>query len=164
MTTGTCRAEVAHLSDQLERAFRGGAWHGPAVLEALDGVDAADAARRPIAGGHTIWELVAHTAAWIEVTDRRIRGEAVQCLPDEEDWPHMGAVSGEAWSKLLERLEESYRSLHGTLEDLADADLERPTKGSAPTIRGLLFGVLQHNVYHAGQIALLRKTGNGTPS
>ncbi|MCP4201672.1 MAG: DinB family protein, partial [bacterium] len=65
--------------------------------------------------------------------------------------------SEEAWRTVLSDLEEAHRSLHATVLELEDARLEDPVAGCDPTVRGLLLGVLQHNVYHAGQISVLKK-------
>lgn len=151
--------QTESLADLLERTFRGGAWHGPAVAEALAGVDAAAAARRPIAGAHTIWEIVRHLTVWNEVPRRRIDGERLVDLPAERDWPRVSEVSEPAWQAALAALEESHAALHARVRDLGDAQLDEPVAGSDPTVRGMLLGVLQHNAYHAGQIALLKKAG-----
>jgi len=151
--------QTESLADLLERTFRGGAWHGPAVAEALAGVDAAAAARRPLAGAHSIWEIVRHLTVWNEVPRRRIDGERLQDLPAERDWPAVGDVSEPAWHSALAALEESHAALHARVRGLGDAQLDEPVAGSDPTVRGMLLGVLQHNAYHAGQIALLKKSG-----
>lgn len=154
-------AEAARLADQLERSFRGGAWHGPAFAEALDGVDVATAARRPFPHGHTIWEIVAHVSVWLEACRRRIEGQPIHDLPLEADWPPPVSGDGgeDAWRRELDTLEERYRRLHATVAALDDAHLDDPVAGSDPTVRGLLLGMLQHHAYHGGQIVLLRKPG-----
>lgn len=149
------------LADQLERSFRGGAWHGPAVRETLDGVDAAAAAARPVPSGHTIAELTGHLAAWMEVAARRIDGEAVWDLPPEENFPPDGAADPEAWRRTLDRLDAAYRRLHTLVRDLTEDGLDAPVAGSDPTVRGLVLGVLQHNAYHGGQITLLAQAARG---
>jgi uncharacterized damage-inducible protein DinB len=154
-------SQVETLADQLERSFHGGAWHGPAVAEALAGVDAAAAAARPVAGGHSIWEIVHHLTVWTDVPRRRIDGEGLQDLPAERDWPPVREPSAGAWSAALAALEEAHAALRARVGELADAQLDDPVVGSDPTVRGMLFGVLQHNAYHAGQIALLRKGVGG---
>jgi len=156
-TTQTIEAES--LADLLERTFRGGAWHGPAVAEALAGVDAAAAARRPIPGGHTIWEIDRHLTVWNEVPRRRIDGERLVDLPAERDWPQVAEISAPAWQAAKAALEESHAALHARVRDLADGQLDEAVAGSDPTVRGMILGVLQHNAYHAGQIALLKKAG-----
>lgn len=149
--------EVERLADQLERSFRGGAWHGPSVTEALDGTGMAEAARRPIPAAHTIGEIAGHIATWIDVARCRIACEPVDRVTPERDFPPDAAESEEAWQATLGHLEEAHKKLHSLVLGLDDERLDEPVSGSDPTVRGLLLGVLQHNTYHAGQIALLRK-------
>jgi len=78
--------ETSRIADQLRRAFYGEAWHGPALLEILRGVSAAEAAARPLPKAHRIWEIVRHVAVWDEAARRRMAGEVVQPAP-HEDWP-----------------------------------------------------------------------------
>src|SRR6478672_13585629 len=78
--------ELARLEGQLRSAFEGPSWHGPAVLELLRDVTPAEAAARPIAGAHTIWELVLHLTAVYDLVLRRLRGDKRPLTPDE-DWP-----------------------------------------------------------------------------
>lgn len=151
------RRQVEHLEDQLERAFRGGAWHGPAVLEVLEDVDAGLAASRPVAAAHSIGEITGHLTAWIDVTRRRIQGEPVLDLPDIVDWPACEGCTEEIWRAVRRDLDQAHSRLRHTLRGLDDKRLEDPVAGSDPTVRGSLFGLLQHNVYHAGQIVLLKK-------
>lgn len=148
---------VDQLADLLDRSFHGGPWHGPAVAEVLDGVDADRAAARPIPEAHSIWEIVHHLTAWNEVPLQRIDGERVGEIADEVDWAPVESTDEEAWRQAVAGLEEAHRRLHIRLTDLTEEDLERPVAGSEPTVRGLINGVLQHNAYHAGQIMLLRK-------
>src|SRR3954447_12774465 len=154
-------SQARSLADQLERAFRGGAWHGPAVGETLAGVDAATAAARPLLGAHSIWEIVHHLTVWNDVPRRRLDGEGLQNLPAKRDWPPVVDGSAGAWQAALMALEDAHVALRARVLDLADAQLDDPVTGSDPTVRGMLFGVLQHNAYHAGQIALLRKGAGG---
>ena len=153
--------ETARLADQLERSFRGGAWHGPAVAEALDGVDAEGAARRPLAAAHTIAEIVAHLTYWRRAARVRLHGEHERDVLGDGDWVP-AAAGDEAWRAALAALESAYRDLHAAVLALDDTGLEDPVAGSDPTVRGMLLGLLQHNAYHAGQIALLAKAVPGT--
>jgi uncharacterized damage-inducible protein DinB len=151
-------SQVETLADQLERSFRGGAWHGLAVSEALGGVDAAAAAAPPpAAGAHSIWETVHHLTVWNDVSRRRIDGERLQNLPPELDWPPVVDASAAAWQAALAALADAHAALHARVLRLADGQLDDPVVGSDPTVRGMLLGVLQHSAYHAGQIALLRR-------
>ena len=154
-TTSPPKVETARLADQLERSVRGGAWHGPSIEEALEGVDAAAAARRPLAGAHTIAEIAAHVAFWIEAASRRLEGDPVSG-GGEDDWP-APAAGEDGWRQLLAALDAAHRRLHAKVLAMDDAALDGPVAGSDPTVRGLLLGILQHNAYHGGQIVLLRK-------
>lgn len=158
METATSRlSEAQRLADQLERAFRGGAWHGPALAQTLADIDAATASRRPFPAAHTIWEIALHARTWIDVTARRLAGGPLGELTPEQDWAGPANGSEEEWRAALAGLEEAHSALHAAVLSLADERLDDPVAGSDPTVRGLLLGVLQHNVYHAGQIALLKK-------
>src|SRR6476469_3330224 len=93
------RVEVTRLADQLERSFRGGAWHGPSVSEALEGIDAATAARSIVPGSHTIAELAGHLAFWIAECQRRIDGNPSAAVSDAQNFPRDAAASPEAWRR-----------------------------------------------------------------
>ena len=155
--------QVESIADLLERGFRGGAWHGPAVAEALADLDPATAAARPLAGAHSIWEIVHHLTVWNEVPRRRLDGERLQNLPPERDWPPVADLSAGAWQAAQVALEDAHAALRARVLQLADGQLDDPVAGSDPTVRGMLLGVLQHNAYHAGQIVLLRKPQGGRP-
>jgi uncharacterized damage-inducible protein DinB len=151
-------SQIETLADQLERSFRGGAWHGLAVAEALAGVDAAAAAAPPPAeGAHSIWEIVHHLTVWNDVPRRRIDGERLQNVPPELDWAPVADASAGAWQAAQAALADAHAALHARVLRLADGQLDDPVVGSDPTVRGVLLGVLQHNAYHAGQIVLLRR-------
>lgn len=151
------RREIDRIVDQLERAFEGDAWHGSSVSEILGDVSAAEAARRPIEGAHTIWEIVEHTAAWQRTVRERLEGKPLRALPEEQDWPRPREISEEAWGASLERLRQEYERLCETARRFQDRELDERTEGGRYTVYEMLHGVLQHDLYHAGQIALLKK-------
>lgn len=144
------RTEIERLVDQLERSFRGGAWHGPSTREAVSGIDAAVAGGRPRGARHTIIELVRHITFWMNAARQRIAGEGD--VDDALDWPEEGPLTAEGWTQAVAELDEAYEKLHAAILDLDDQRLDDPVPGSDPTVRGLLLGTLQHNAYHTGQI------------
>lgn len=148
--------EIERIDEQFKRAFEGGAWHGPSVKEVLTGVDVRQAARRPIERAHTIWEIVNHLAAWNSTVRRRVQGEPL-VEPEEGDWPAMSASDEKAWQESLGRLEASYEELRNAIANLSPARLDEPVMEGSSTVYATLHGNVQHNLYHAGQIALLRK-------
>jgi uncharacterized damage-inducible protein DinB len=148
---------VDRILDQLHRAFEGDAWHGTPVKELLRDLPAKKAAARPIAAGHSIWELVLHMIAWQRVVVRRLAGEALLKLPADENWPAIPDTSEDAWVRAREDLTLSHRQLHDTIARLADSWLCETVPGKDYSVYVMLHGVIQHNLYHAGQIALLKK-------
>ncbi len=148
--------EIERLQDQLRRSYDGDAWHGPPLRELLEDVDAEAAAVRPIAGAHTIWELVLHITAWQDAARRRLVGDPAH-LGDEEDWPPVLRMGDDAWRDALTALEVTRRRLIDAVGELTEADLHLPVIEQSYSVYGLLHGVVQHDLYHAGQIALLKK-------
>jgi len=149
-------SELRRIVDQLERAFEGRAWSGPALREVLEGVTAERAAANPIPGAHSIWELVLHVAAWEDVVRRRLGGETVE-LTEEENFPAVPDASAKAWKAALAKLEAGNRALRETIARYDAARLDAPLDRQRSTAYILMHGAIQHDLYHAGQIALLRK-------
>jgi uncharacterized damage-inducible protein DinB len=152
-------SETARIADQLRRAFSGDAWHGDSLLEILDGVTAAQAAARPIPHAHTIWELVLHIAAWDGAVRRRLGGEALT-LTDEQNFPPVKDTSESAWSKTLEHVRRVHDELVQAVSESPDSRLAEQVpgeRGAHYNFYYMLHGVAQHELYHAGQIALLKK-------
>jgi uncharacterized damage-inducible protein DinB len=146
-------SEVARIREQMRRAFEGGAWHGPAVRELIEGIDEKKAAARPIAGAHTIWELTLHIAAWKGIVRRRTLGERVVDVSPAEDWPPARG----AWPDAVAALERAHEELMRVVAGLPEARLAEGVSGKDYAVYDLLHGIVQHDLYHAGQIALLRK-------
>src|ERR1041385_7228329 len=95
-------AEKKRTLELLDRAYRAKAWHGPALLETLDGVDASMAARRVVKGAHTIWELVDHLGSWNAIVAERLAGKTPQVTPDM-NFPRTPSPTAAAWKKALAR-------------------------------------------------------------
>ncbi len=147
---------VEFLADQLRRAHQGEAWHGPSLRETLAGVTAEMAGARPVPQAHTIWELVRHIAAWLPAVGRRLEGESVE-LPAAEDWPAAGDSNEAAWQNALAALDRETNRLQETISKLPEESLRKGVTGANYSVRFMLEGVIQHHLYHAGQIALLKK-------
>lgn len=145
------------LFRDVERTLTGGAWHGPSLLETLDGITPEQAVGRPISDAHSIWEIVNHTASWMEEVADRLRGEAHD-TPVNEDWVVAAISSGAQWAGTLQRLADSLVRLESAIAGFDAERLDDAAVGDAgPTFRETLAGLAQHNAYHAGQILLLRK-------
>jgi uncharacterized damage-inducible protein DinB len=155
--------EVKHLAD-LHRssgttavALEGQAWHGPALAQVLKGVTAARAASRPIRSAHSIWEIMLHVEAWDRAVLGRLTGNPIQ-LSDEEDWPEVEDRSPTAWKRAVASMKATHSKLNRAIARLT---LKRLDAGYGPGKRYKIFrlvhGVIHHEVYHAGQIAILKK-------
>ena len=156
-------SETARIADQLRRAFHGDAWHGDSLLEILEGVTAAQAAARPVKHAHTIWELVLHITAWDNAVRRRLAGAAID-LSDEQNFPSVMDPSENAWRRTIEQARKVHNELVEAVTAFPNERLNErvPGKKSEPdwyNFYYMLHGVAQHELYHAGQIALLKKAG-----
>jgi uncharacterized damage-inducible protein DinB len=145
------------LEEQLRRALEGEAWHGPSVLESLAGVSAEEAAARPIAGAHSIWELVLHLGGTYGLVLRRLAGDGRPMTP-VEDWPPCAPATEESWRKAVEDLAKLDQELRAAVRAFPEERLDQPLVRESPyTAYTQFIGVTQHNLYHAGQIALLKR-------
>jgi len=160
-------SEVERIADQFRRAFDGQAWHGPSVLSILEGISAEQAAAHPLPGAHSIWELTLHIAAWESACERRLRGDPAQ-LSDEEDWPKVEDTSEESWSNAKNILMTNHQALLNAIASLDESRLDQPiindSSISFSSVYVTLHGGVQHDLYHAGQIALLKKALSGVAS
>jgi uncharacterized damage-inducible protein DinB len=155
--------EVERLGRELMATLSGDPWYGSAVSNILDGIDAAMASAHPIQGAHSIWELVVHMTAWVNETKRRLEGGSHR-PPAEGDWPAVRSTTREAWTDALAALRRAHEDLARTLEAAEDSSLSRQIGGAQVDAMGhpvtfyqTIIGILQHDTYHAGQIALLKK-------
>ena len=148
--------EIDRIRSQLRNALEANAWHGPALLEILSNVGADEAQARPNPGVHSIWELVLHITTWVRAGISGTVGKRIE-VPDEADWPTLDEDSGVAWEKAIGDMKDAHRELDEVLSRTNDERLEEQVVGREYTVYALLHGVIQHNLYHAGQIAILKK-------
>ena len=149
--------ELHRIADLLDRAGGGDAWHGPSVAAVFSTLTAAQASARPVSGAHTIWELALHIAVWDRVVARRLAGETVEPTP-AEDWPRAGeATDDDGWERTLRDLREARETLRAAILAFDVRRLEDIVPGRDHSFYVMIHGVIQHDLYHAGQVALLRK-------
>jgi uncharacterized damage-inducible protein DinB len=148
--------EIERLLDQLQRAYEGEAWHGPSLKHILKDVTAMQAARRPIASAHTIWELALHISAWESAVASRLAGRYIS-EPDEGDFPAVTDTSDAAWQATLAQLDATHHRLRDAIRQFDPERLHRRLAEGRESARYAICGVIQHTLYHAGQIVLLKK-------
>ncbi len=158
MKTDSAGPEAARIAQTLREAYDGPAWHGPAVREILREITPGQAAGRPIPGAHSIWEIVLHMTAWRQFGWHKLAGDpAFDLATPEQDWPAVENDSLPAWEAALTALEKSQQQLLEALEKLPDARLAETVPGRDHSYYKLLHGIIAHDLYHGGQIVLLKK-------
>ena len=156
-------SESAGIADQLQRAFYGSAWHGPAVMELLEDVDAAMAVAKPIRNVHSIWELLLHVTVWDAAALTRLGGSKCQPTGDANFPP---VAKGEAleWRRAIADAKLTHDRLVKTVKTLSSERLRDRVPGKRYDFYHMLHGIAQHELYHAGQIAILKKAVLGVRS
>jgi uncharacterized damage-inducible protein DinB len=144
---------IERILDQLNRAWGGPSWTGVAIRPLLDDVTNEQAHAHPLPNVHSIIELVAHMTVWIDVVSVRLTGIARE-LTAEEDWRD---VTDLRWSEAVEEMENAVSRLSDRVARLSVDDLDKIVAGRKYTTYVMVHGVIQHSLYHAGQIAVLKK-------
>jgi len=151
------------LIQQLSATHSGEPWYGTSREKLLDGISAKQASFKPVTGGHSIWEQVLHMISWTREVTRRIQGQAATS-PVEGDWPSPRDDSDAEWSETRKKLAEAHRDLLAAI-GMQPAErwnqlvgpVKDPALGTGVTVLGMLIGLAQHDAYHTGQIATLRR-------
>ncbi|HXB22306.1 MAG TPA: DinB family protein [Candidatus Solibacter sp.] len=150
--------ECLRIADQLHRAFEGDAWHGPAIRELLSGLSEEHAANHGVAGAHSIWEIVNHIETWERVALRAVTGIAMpKSMPPERDWPPISRGNN-GWEAAANQLFATNGQLCHVIRNFQDTRLTEIVPGRSYDFYHLFHGMVQHGLYHAGQIVILRKT------
>ncbi len=152
--------ELQQILERYDQTLSGDAWYGDPVWKILDGIDAHCAAAQPIPGAHTIWQLVMHMAFWEDVATRRFSGPVT---PDEAgNFPPTPELSEEDWRRTLDRFRASNAEFRAALTRLDPAKLSENTPEGRRSFRYEMVGIIEHDIYHAAQIALLKKACAGS--
>lgn len=162
--------EIDRIIDELQRAYDGDPWHGPSVRDALEDIEAQQAAAKLSPDVHSIWELVHHMTSWTHEITRRLRLGIAQD-PHDGDWPTVDPdrMDDASWEHAQEELRAAHEQLLSTLATLDDVviddvigDVRDRTLGSGVSRYVTLHGLAQHHAYHAGQISILKKVLSST--
>jgi hypothetical protein len=155
--------DVQQLVSIIDQAYDRRSWHGTNLRGSIRGISVAQAAWRPGPKRHNIWELVVHAAYWKYAVWRRLTSNRRGSFPLKgSNWFHRPQVGDEKeWRSDVALLEEMHRSLRESVENLSPSGLSRTPKGSKVSNAFLLTGIAAHDLYHAGQIQLLKKLSQG---
>lgn len=151
-------SEMQRIYNQLQQAFDGEPWHGSSMMLLLTGIRAAKALAKPVSQVHSIWELILHITAWRNFAIAKLSGQvSFDISTAEQDWPAIIHTDEQAWQKALQDLQTSQQRLLELMKEVKDVLLEEIVPGRKYTFYVLLHGIIQHDLYHCGQIALLKK-------
>jgi hypothetical protein len=159
MVTTVVAPEIAILLRLLDESYEKKAWHGPNLRGSIRGVEVEEAAWRPGPGRRNIWENIVHAAYWKYTVRRRLLGEKKGSFPLKGSNWFVRPIekTAEAWHSDVVLLDATHRSLRAAVAALTPADLDViPAGGKVRTV-AVVTGIAAHDVYHAGQIQLLKR-------
>jgi hypothetical protein len=149
-------AEINRILSQYDSVLRGAAWHGDPMWQILDGISAQTAAARRLPNTHTIWEIVMHMIFWEEVVIERLHGRRAGLI-EERNFPPMPEITETNWHHTLDQLCASNAKFREALSKLDPAKLDELSAAGKRTYYSEAHGLIEHHIYHLGQIALLKK-------
>jgi hypothetical protein len=150
--------ETLRIADQLRQSLKGEPWHGVPCRELLSRVTAEQAVARPLAQAHSIWELLLHMDAWTSAAaDAAIGAPMAKVYHTPQDWPAPVDTTSAAWQDAIDHFLAVGERLATVISEFPDARLCEIVPGRKYDFYFLFHGIVQHNLYHGGQIALLRK-------
>lgn len=143
----------------LDEGFSKAAWHGPNLLGSLRGVTLPQLLFRPRKEGHNIWELAVHCAYWKYAVRNRLNEGRRNTFPLEGSnfFPRDKGLTLADWQNDLALLKQQHRLLKSTIEALDPSTFDSRVPGSKHTVRRTVLGIAAHDIYHAGQIGLLKR-------
>jgi uncharacterized damage-inducible protein DinB len=151
--------EINRIAHILKHVYEGEAWHGPSIKEVLTGVDTALALKRLSPTTHNIAELVIHMSNWRVFALEKLTGSLTYdiILNSEADWQVVNELSPERWQELLEILDDSQNELLEVVSRFSPNKINDIVPGRRYSFYILLHGIIQHDIYHSGQIAQIKK-------
>ena len=151
------------MTAYLDEAFAGPSWHGPALYTALRGVTPKQAAWRPGRGRHSIWELVVHAAYWKHVVRQRLSGRRAERFPLRGTNWFVRPSGDRTWHDDVRLLAEEHERLREVVKRLSPRSMTRIVGHGRDTAAYTIRGIAAHDLYHAGQIQLLKRLQRGRP-
>ncbi len=150
---------IALLIEILDQAFDRQAWHGTNLRGSVRGLSVKQLLWRPSPKRHNIWEIILHTAYWKYAVHRRLTGGEKGSFPrSPSDWPRIpDRPDSKAWKLDLALLTDQHKLLRRAIIDFPPSKLNTPLPKSKAKYIQLVYGISSHDLYHAGQIQLLKR-------
>ncbi|MES2798325.1 MAG: DinB family protein [Bacteroidota bacterium] len=150
--------EITRILKALEGNINGKPWFGNNLFQQLDGIDSNLATIVPEKLNHSIAEIIHHMMAWRKfVIEKLIGNEAYEVWETDLDWVKIPSHNESEWQNLLAALVENQELLMQTISDKAEELLETKVESRNYNFRLMLNGIIQHDIYHIGQISIVRK-------
>jgi uncharacterized damage-inducible protein DinB len=149
-------SDVDRILAHYDQVMHGSAWHGDPVWQVLEGIPAKAAAARPLPDAHAIWEIVMHMIFWEDVVNQRLAGRRAGLI-EEKNFPTMPEATEENWRRTLDELRASNQAFRDALSKLDAAKLGELSAAGKRTYYDEAHGIIEHHIYHLGQIALLKR-------
>lgn len=153
------KTELNFLSEQLEKIYKGDPWYGAPIKTQLQSFPVAHAFDHPTVKLHCAAELVAHIIAYRQFLQKRLEHDD-DFIPDQENtfnWKVINKKQSEAWQTLRDQLENNQQQLLGLIAQQDDVLLDEPVSGKPYDFRYLIHGIIQHDIYHMGQISYINR-------
>lgn len=150
---------VNQLLEQMRELYDGDLWYGTTIMPVLKQVDAEESVMAPLKGVHSIQQLVLHMTAWRGILLKRLEGNMDFRIEvnSADDWKPQESLSPDAWEEILRDFQNSYLTMLNMLEQKAASLLDKNVGDAGYDFQYLIEGILHHDIYHLGQIALVRK-------
>lgn len=153
--------ELERIAEELRRAANGDAWHGDSIARTLEGVSAEQAASKPLANAHSVWELVLHVTYWLDAVTLAMNGTPLvqHSVPGymQMNFPPVRSTDPKAWEEAKARLMSAAEKCAGTIAKFDPAKFGNKVPGREYDFAYALPGIVSHTIYHGGQMAMLKK-------
>jgi hypothetical protein len=153
------KSQIHLLLQLIDEAYKSRAWHGTNLRGSIRGLTSKQAAWRPDTNRHNIWEIVIHTAYWKYIVRRRLLGEKKGSFPLKgSNWIERPLTLNEkAWRDDVLLLDNVHKAMYEAISQLKISDLSHKPAGSKFDNASIIYGIACHDVYHSGQIQLLKR-------
>ncbi|MBS1680105.1 MAG: DinB family protein [Bacteroidetes bacterium] len=153
--------EIKRIYKNIAAVYDGQPWYGDNMVKMLSDVSADAAANRPHKLNHSIAEIVCHITAWRQFVIEKIKGNAEYEVWDTElNWRNIKSLNEPEWKSIKDSLQSCQTEFLQQVEKLSEAQLSAPVTGRKYNFRLMLQGIVQHDIYHLGQISMIKKLVN----
>jgi uncharacterized damage-inducible protein DinB len=144
-------SDIKEIGALVKRVYNGKPWHGPSITDVLNDIDQTKAAKK-IGGSHSIIQLVLHMVAWRTFVTRRLLGDSAFELTEADNFPETTD-----WATAVQKLAKSQHELLKAIDTANDSLLHEKVNNRKYDFYVLLHGIIHHDIYHLGQIQLIKK-------